>query len=83
MLQSLSLPGNRRLLLFTTILVAIIVLRLVAAAIEFSNIWGCTISAIHTVLVAFGALYSLWQWPELQIGENNGDDRKISDRPSS
>ena len=83
MLQSLSLPGNRRLFFFTTIVVATIVLRLVAAAVEFSNIWGCTISIIHTVLVAFGALYSLWQWPESKEDESDCDKRKSSDRLSS
>ena len=82
-LPSLSLPANRRLLLFTTIVVAIIVIRLVAAAVEFSNIWGCTISIVHTVLVAFGALFTLWQSPESKEGESDGDNKESVDRPSS
>jgi hypothetical protein len=76
-LQSLSLPANRRLLFITTLVVAIIVLRLVAAAVEFSNIWGCTVSVFHTVLVACGTLFSLWQSPKIQEGESDAENRNI------
>ena len=78
MLQSLSLPANLRLLFITTLVVAIIVLRLVAAAVEFSNYWGCIISVFHTVLVACGTLFSLLQSPQSQEGESDAENRSIS-----